>query len=102
MKEYVTLKPIAISVTTGLLDQMLNTAVDPFCGCIAQVVAKVCHDVLPVAFEKANNSFNRFQSGRHGLAAPLLEVSHSIGLVRALSQRPEKLFDLPCSGRLRQ
>ena len=73
---------------------MLNTAVDPFRGRIAQVVAEVCHDVIPVAFEHADDSLNRLPSGRHSLAAPLLEVSHSIGLVRALPQRPEKLFDL--------
>ena len=74
MKEHITLKTIAVSVTTGLLDQMLNTAVDPFRGRIAQVVAEVCHDVIPVAFEHADDSLNRLPSGRHSLAAPLLEV----------------------------
>ena len=101
MKEYVTLEPVTVAIPAGLLDQVLNAAIDALSRRIAQMVPEVRHDVGPVLLEHAHDLLDRFQSGGHGIAAPLLEVRHGVGLVLALPERAEQFLGFPSAGCLR-
>src|SRR5450830_93702 len=99
MKEHVTFEASPIAVLARLLDQLLDTAVDSFGVCITEVMVKIGHDIIPVAFEHPRYFLDRFQTGGYGFVIPLPEELRRIISIRTCPERAQQLFHLPRSGR---